>query len=110
MRRLESYRVPANLVGSKGRDGPIPGKLGKFFRDRDELPSAGNLGKTINDALEKSQALIVICSPTSARSQWVNAEIDAFRQKGNEDTIFSFIVGGDPASRIRTRALSRRCT
>lgn len=99
MRRLESYRVPANLVGRLGRDGPIPAKLGKFFRDRDELPSAGNLGKTINDALEKSQALIVICSPTSARSQWVNAEIDAFRQKGNEDTIFSFIVGGDPASR-----------
>jgi tetratricopeptide (TPR) repeat protein len=99
MRRLESYRVPANLVGSKGRDGPIPAKLGKFFRDRDELPSAGNLSKTINDALEKSHALIVICSPTSARSQWVNAEIDAFRQSGHEDNIFSFIVAGDPASR-----------
>ena len=99
MRRLESYRVPANLVGSKGRDGPIPAKLGKFFRDRDELPSAGSLSKTINDALEKSHALIVICSPSSAQSQWVNAEIDAYRQKGNEDTIFSFIVAGDPASR-----------
>ncbi len=99
MRRLESYRVPANLVGTKGRDGPIPAKLGKFFRDRDELPSAGNLSKTINDALEKSHALIVICSPSSAQSQWVNAEIDAFREKGNEDNILSFIVDGDPASR-----------
>ncbi len=99
MHRLEGYRVPANLVGSKGRDGPIPAKLGKFFRDRDELPSAGNLSKTINDALEKSHALIVICSPSSAQSQWVNAEIDAFREKGNEDTILSFIVDGDPASR-----------
>lgn len=99
MRRLEGYRVPANLVGSNGRDGPIPAKLGKFFRDRDELPSAGNLSKTINDALEKSHALIVICSPSSAQSQWVNAEIDAFREKGNEDNILSFIVDGDPASR-----------
>ena len=99
MRRLESYRVPANLVGTHGLNGLIEAKLGKFFRDRDELPSAGNLSKTINDALEKSHALIVICSPTSAQSQWVNAEIDAFRQKGNEDNILSFIVDGDPASR-----------
>lgn len=99
MRRLESYRVPANLVGTHGLNGLIEAKLGKFFRDRDELPSAGSLSKTINDALEKSHALIVICSPTSAQSQWVNAEIDAFREKGNEDNILSFIVDGDPASR-----------
>lgn len=98
MRRLESYRVPANLVGSKGRDGPIPAKLGKFFRDRDELPSAGDLSSTISTALENSTALIVICSTASAQSRWVNAEIDAFRQSVRENIIFSFIVDGDPAS------------
>ena len=99
LKRLESYRVPANLVGTPGRDGPIPAKLGQMFRDRDELPSAGDLSSTISAALADSDALIVICSPASARSRWVNAEVQAFRNSGRGERIFSFITGGDPASR-----------
>ena len=99
MRRLESYRVPAGLVGTPGVDGPIPAKLGQVFRDRDELPSAGNLGSVINQALQDSGALVVICSPASAQSRWVNAEIQAFRALHGDDRIFSFVVSGDPASR-----------
>ncbi|MBP7370096.1 MAG: TIR domain-containing protein [Arenimonas sp.] len=99
IRRLESYRVPSKLVGTQGRDGAIPAKLGKFFRDRDELPSAGDLGSTIKAALQNSQALIVICSTASAQSRWVNAEIQAYRELHGNDTIFSFITDGDPASR-----------
>jgi eukaryotic-like serine/threonine-protein kinase len=99
LKRLESYRVPANLVGTPGRDGPIPAKLGQMFRDRDELPSAGDLSSTISAALVDSDALIVICSPASARSRWVNAEVQAFRNSGRGERIFSFITGGDPASR-----------
>ncbi|WP_297801682.1 TIR domain-containing protein [Arenimonas sp. GDDSR-1] len=99
MRRLEAYRVPRNLVGAPGRDGPIPAKLGQMFRDRDELPSAGDLSSTISAALADSSALVVICSPSSARSRWVNAEIDAFRASGRGERIFSFIIDGDPASR-----------
>ena len=99
MRRLEAYRVPRNLVGAPGRDGPIPAKLGQMFRDRDELPSAGDLSSTISAALADSSALVVICSPASARSRWVNAEIEAFRASGRGERIFSFIIDGDPASR-----------
>src|SRR4249919_2379381 len=36
LRKLEGYRVPARLVGTPGRDGPIPARLGAMFRDRDE--------------------------------------------------------------------------
>mgnify|MGYP003530596979 FL=1 len=99
MRRLEAYRVPKNLVGTPGRDGPIPARLGQVFRDRDELPSAGDLSSTINAALQDSQALLVICSPASAQSRWVNAEINAFRALHGNDNIFSFVVAGDPGSR-----------
>lgn len=99
MRRLEAYRVPRNLVGAPGRDGPIPAKLGQMFRDRDELPSAGDLSSTISAALADSSALVVICSPSSARSRWVNAEIEAYRASGRGERIFSFIIDGDPASR-----------
>ena len=99
MRRLEAYRVPRNLVGTPGRDGPIPAKLGQMFRDRDELPSAGDLSSTITAALNDSSALVVICSPASAQSRWVNAEVEAFRASGRGNVIFSFIIDGDPASR-----------
>lgn len=104
MRRLEGYRVPRQLVGKPGRDGPITSRLGKVFRDRDELPSAVELGSTINAALQDSQCLVVICSPTAAQSRWVNAEIEFFRANGRGDRIFSVIVGGDPASRAAGQA------
>ena len=97
LRRIEGYRVPKRLVGRKGRDGPIPARLGKVFRDRDELPSAGDLGSTIKSALADSTALVLICSPAAAKSRWVNAEAEAFRASGRADRIFAFVVDGDPS-------------
>ncbi|NUS60791.1 MAG: toll/interleukin-1 receptor domain-containing protein, partial [Lysobacter sp.] len=96
MRKLESYRVPKRLVGTHGRDGPIPARLGVVFRDRDELPTAGDLSTTIKEALSESAALVVICSPASARSQWVDAEVRSFLSTGRADRVFCFIVEGEP--------------
>jgi tetratricopeptide (TPR) repeat protein len=97
LHRLESYRVPGRLVGTHGRAGAIPAKLGAVFRDRDELPTAGDLSSTIREALSESDALVVICSPAAARSQWVDAEVRAFMAQERSDRIFCFIVEGDPA-------------
>jgi eukaryotic-like serine/threonine-protein kinase len=98
LRRLESYRVPSRLVGTQGAHGPIGSRLGRIFRDRDELPTAGDLGDTIRGALAESDALVVICSPAAAQSRWVNAEAEAFRALGRGDRIACFIVDGDPSS------------
>lgn len=95
MRRLESYRVPTRLVGTPGRDGPIPARLGVVFRDRDELPTAGDLSTTIKEALHESAALVVICSPAAAQSKWVDAEVRAFLETGRADRVFCFIVDGE---------------
>jgi len=99
LRRLESYRVPSRLVGTPGIDGPIPARLGAMFRDRDELPSAGDLSTTIRSALDDSATLVVICSPAAAQSQWVNAEVEAFRSSGRGARALCFVVAGDPSSR-----------
>jgi tetratricopeptide (TPR) repeat protein len=99
LRRLETYRVPSRLVGTPSAPAPIERRLGKFFLDRDELPSSGDLGATIHAALADAQALIVVCSPAAAASRWVNAEIEAFRASGRGDRIYSFVVAGDPGSR-----------
>ena len=96
LRKLEGYRVPSRLVGTAGRDGPIPARLGAMFRDRDELPTAGDLSGTIRDALTESTSLIVICSPAAARSQWVDAEVRTFLEQGRGDRVLCFIVEGEP--------------
>jgi hypothetical protein len=74
-KQMETYRMPRDLVGRPGRDGPVPKRLFPVFRDRDELPLASDLGSTIEDALRASRYLVVLCSPNSAKSHWVNEEI-----------------------------------
>jgi len=93
---LETYRVPQYLVGQQTTRGLIPKRLTPIFRDRDELPSATDLGEIIGQALADSASLIVICSPDAARSRWVNEEILEFKRLGGEDRVFSLIVGGEP--------------
>ncbi len=98
LRRLETYRVPRRLVGTRGAHGVIGPRLGTFFRDREELPAADDLGTVIRRALAASEALIVICSPAAAHSHWVNAEIEAFQQLGRHERIYAFVVSGVPGT------------
>lgn len=95
-RGLEHDRVPRRLVGRDTPLGPVPRSLYPIFRDRDELPSTSELGLAINDALRRAAFLIVVCSPASARSRWVNEEIRAFKALGREDHILALIVDGEP--------------
>lgn len=96
MRKVETYRVPDRLVGQETKFGPVPALLSPLFRDRDELSSAGTLTDIIEEALRQSEALIVIASPASARSRWVNEEVMRFKRSGRQDRIHCFIVDGDP--------------
>ena len=93
---LETYRLPARLVGIKTAAGLIPRRLAPIFRDRTELPSASDLSLKINEALRQSANLIVICSPHSATSHYVDEEISAFKCLGRANRIFCLIVGGEP--------------
>lgn len=93
---LETYRVPPRLVGKETAVGIIPRRLAPIFRDRDELASATDLGRQVNAALAKSEALVVICSPQSATSRWVNGEVLAFKRLGRTERIFCLIVDGEP--------------
>lgn len=93
---LEKYRPPKALIGTVTDRGEVPKRIAPIFRDRDELPSATDLGALINAALSGSACQIVICSPQAAKSKWVNEEIVAFKRLGREDRIFCLIVGGEP--------------
>jgi eukaryotic-like serine/threonine-protein kinase len=93
---LETYAIPKRLVGQVTAFGVIPKRLAPIFRDRDELASATDLGRKVNEALEQSSNLIVICSPPSAASRWVNEEVLAFKRLGRSDRILCLIVDGEP--------------
>ena len=93
---LETYAVPKRLVGQSTSAGVIPKRLTPIFRDRDELASAHDLGRKVNEALAQSANLIVICSPRSAASHWVQEEIFAYKRLGRAERIFCLIVDGEP--------------
>ena len=95
-RALERYRLPRRLVGRPMANGVVPARLTPVFRDREELPTATDLSRVVNTALEQSEALVVICSPAAAGSRWVNEEVRAFRRLGRADRIFCLIVDGAP--------------
>src|SRR5436309_12143791 len=95
-RALETYRVPRRLVGKDSRDGKVPERVYPIFRDREELPVSADLGSNINEALQESRYLIVICSPRAAQSRWVAEEIKTFKNLGRENRILALIVDGEP--------------
>lgn len=93
---IETYRVPGRLVGRPSRDGTVPKRPYPVFRDREELPGSSNLGDNLSEALRNSRYLIVICSPKSAVSHWVNEEVRTFKSFGDGGRVLCLIVDGEP--------------
>lgn len=87
---LEHYRLPSVLNGVR-----LPDSLYPVFLDTSEL-SGGTLGNELAEALESSRYLIVICSPSSAQSQWVDKEVQSFIDRGEIDRVIPFIISGSP--------------
>ena len=87
--RLEHYKLPSNLNGRTD----LPKEIRPVFKDTSEL-MPGNLPKQIYHALELSKYLIVICSPRSAQSEWVNKEIETFISLGRTANVIPFIIDG----------------
>ncbi|MBS0333762.1 MAG: toll/interleukin-1 receptor domain-containing protein [Proteobacteria bacterium] len=95
-REVESYRIPAKLVGRETSVGKVPRRLRPIFRDREELPASGDLSAELSNALRQSMFLVVICSPASAKSRWVNEEILQFKRVHGDGRVLAVIAGGEP--------------
>ena len=96
--QLERFTMPKKLIGTVTSLGAVPKRLSPIFRDQDELPASGNLGAELEDALSRSLFLIVICSPTSAQSKWVNQEILRFKMLHGSNKVLALIEDGEPNS------------
>ncbi len=102
-RALETYRAPRRLTTTDG-DAPEP-TLRPIFRDRAELSASSDLGEVIRDALDRSDALILLCSPASAASGWVDQEVSYFLNAHNPDRVICVITRTTPERSTLTEVL-----
>ena len=94
---FENYHLPTTLNTIPN----LPEKFRPIFRDIDEL-SGGELKSQISAALKSSAYMVIICSPNSAKSLYVDDEIKEFIEIGKQEgvnnigNIFPFIIDGVP--------------
>ena len=89
---IENFSIPSDIKKSAGRK-----KMGRVFRDSEELPLSTDLGGDIRAALDNSEWLIAVCSPRYPESRWCMTELDYFISLGKRDHILAILVDGDPA-------------
>lgn len=90
-RAIERYTIPKEL-----RRTPEEKRLGKVFRDEDELPASASLSNSITYALDHSQYLLVICTPDLPQSRWCEQEIRYFLATHDRDHVLAVLVDGEP--------------
>ena len=101
-KRIERYVIPSDLrkEGEK--------KLGLVFRDQEELPIADDLDENIRLALDRSEFLIVICTPDTPGSVWVQREISYFLEHHSRNHILTVLAAGTPAESFPSLLTEKR--
>ena len=93
--KIEGYRLPTTI---QHENSDLPkSRLRPCFRYHTDI-QPNELKTELRNKLEQSKYLLVICSPRSAQSPWVGAEIDTFVELGRRDRIIPIIVEGRPYS------------
>lgn len=90
-KRLETFKVPRKVQKETGIK-----KIERVFRDQEELPIGSNLSDNISEALRNSEYLIVICSPRTPESYWVQTEIKTFFEMHDRDHVLAVLIEGEP--------------
>ncbi|WP_029320797.1 TIR domain-containing protein [Butyrivibrio sp. AE3004] len=88
---LETYKIPKSVQNKTGKK-----KMGRVFRDQEELPIGSDLDNNISMALAESKYLIVICSPRTPESYWVCKEIDNFIKMHDRNHVLAVLIEGEP--------------
>lgn len=99
-RMIEHYLVPRDYRknGSK--------RLGRVFRDEDELQLSKDLGESIRNALDHSEYLIAVCTPEYPDSKWCMEELDSFIAGHGRDRVLAVLASGTPSESFPPQLLS----
>lgn len=90
-KKLEHYHIPRVIRRISGKK-----KFSRVFRDREELPLSSNLSDNIYEALDHAEFLILICSPESLESIWVQREVSYFVETHDRSHVLPLLVRGEP--------------
>lgn len=94
-RQLEHFHIPRAIAAQTGVK-----KINRIFRDKEELPITSDLNEDIAHALENSDYLIVICSPRTKASMWVQKEIETFLRSHHRSRVLTVLAEGEPGDVI----------
>ncbi|MDR0433429.1 MAG: TIR domain-containing protein [Gracilibacteraceae bacterium] len=96
IKELETFTIPSGALREKtGKK-----KLGRLFRDQNELPLAGDLEETLKEALRHSEWLIILCCPEFAESRYCMRELTYFIECRGIDHVIPVITEGEPVDVI----------
>jgi WD40 repeat protein len=90
--KLETYKIPVAIRKQTGIK-----KMGRCFRDQDELPTSSDLMQDILNSLKASDWLIVICTPDLPKSKWCVAEIEEFIKMHGRSRVLAVLAAGEPS-------------
>ncbi len=92
-KKLDNYKLPTILCKQYEKERK---PTHEAFLDKTNI-QPGDLTDELRENLDNSHYLIVVCSPRSAKSDYVKAEIEWFTRNGRENEMFLFIIESDPA-------------
>ena len=96
---LISYRPP--------RDLPVPQRTLRVFRDETDFHGP-EYHASLSSNLQASAALIVVCSPNSAASEYVGDEIARFANGREQPQIITILLDGIPNNEAKPEESARR--
>ncbi|MBR5341489.1 MAG: toll/interleukin-1 receptor domain-containing protein [Erysipelotrichaceae bacterium] len=91
--QLEHFHIPKAI-----REKYKVEKISRLFRDQEELTLNADLAKNIQDALNNSDYLIIICSPQYNESKWCLLEVENFLKNHDRDHVLCVLSEGEPPS------------
>ena len=97
-KQLEHFRAPKGISAERK-----PFK--RCYLDDGELSVGYDYAKQLREALKNSEWLIVVCSPGTKDSRWVNEEIDIFLEYHDRSRVLALLTGGEPEQSFPPRLL-----
>ncbi|MGW6930018.1 toll/interleukin-1 receptor domain-containing protein [Lentzea sp. NPDC054927] len=92
-RRLERFVVPRHARRMADPQGPPGRRLRPVFRDDDEMAASGPLGERLRGAIDEAPAMVLVASPASAQSHYVNLEVEHFLTNHDPKRLVIVAVG-----------------
>lgn len=97
---LETYTLPKDYISQTSEFTLSNNTIYPVYLDKEEIPTSNDLGAALKNNLDLSEKLILVCTPSSVASKWVNAEVDHFiANSGTENIICVVPISGDDSPR-----------